>query len=196
MTNRQSGFTPLEYTNMVYQVDYKANNSFMTGIYNFLLRRQNSLTGFTLLEILVVIIIVGILAAVAIPMYSNSVETNKGKACQNNIRTILTAWRIYNLDHNPDYDMNRVFTNVAQINADLGINIDEKNFGVSGPNNSNGFYTDLYINPDRTRPGTDYMRIYTYRKAGQYNQTYIQCYYYYNTGTYTWSKSWPLTIDP
>ncbi len=59
-----------------------------------------SLTGFTLLEILIVIVIIGILASLAIPNFIKTTEAAKGKEAVVNLETIRTAERMYYLDNN------------------------------------------------------------------------------------------------
>jgi type IV pilus assembly protein PilA len=55
-----------------------------------LLKKNKS--GFTLVELMAVVLIIGILVAIAIPMYQNSSENAKTKTCKANIRTIYSAF--------------------------------------------------------------------------------------------------------
>ena len=59
--------------------------------------------GFTLTEILVVVIIIAVLAALAIPRYIKSVETGRAKEARVNLNLILTAQKLYSLDHSGLY---------------------------------------------------------------------------------------------
>jgi len=55
-------------------------------------------SGFTLLELLIIIIIIGILAAIAIPGFSKAVEKTKVKDAQAVLSAVHSAEKIYYLD--------------------------------------------------------------------------------------------------
>src|SRR5713226_6640587 len=55
---------------------------------------------FTLLEVLFTVLIVAILAAVAVPLYSNTKTTSETTTCKNNIQAIATAESKYKFDNN------------------------------------------------------------------------------------------------
>lgn len=55
---------------------------------------------FTLLEILVALAIIGVLAALAVPLYQRSVEGARATACVSNLRQLGAALNLYLGDHN------------------------------------------------------------------------------------------------
>jgi general secretion pathway protein G len=56
-------------------------------------------SGFTLVEILIVVLILGILAGVVIPQFSNASEDSRCGALEEQLHTVRTAISAYRLDH-------------------------------------------------------------------------------------------------
>jgi len=52
--------------------------------------------GFTLVELMVVVLIIGILVAIAVPVFLNASANAQAKSCQANQRTIIGAIQTYN----------------------------------------------------------------------------------------------------
>jgi len=56
--------------------------------------------GFTLIEIMIVVLIIGILTTIAVPMYRKTIETSKATDALAILNTIANANRMYQLDNN------------------------------------------------------------------------------------------------
>jgi len=61
-------------------------------------RPKNSKTGFTLVEIMIVVLIIGILLAIAIPNFVSARESSRAKACIGNLKQIDSATQQYCMD--------------------------------------------------------------------------------------------------
>lgn len=67
-------------------------------MFNYFVKKLNNRKGFTLVELAVVIAILGILAAIAVPKLTVSREKAETAAKEATERTINGAWEIYNAD--------------------------------------------------------------------------------------------------
>ena len=60
-------------------------------------------SGFTLIEIMIVVVILAVLAATIIPQFSTSVSDSKVSAMQTNLQSLRTQIQLYALQHNGAY---------------------------------------------------------------------------------------------
>jgi type IV pilus assembly protein PilA len=62
-----------------------------------MLRNQK---GFTLMELMIVIVIIGVLAAIGVPAYRNYIDNAQKQTCAANRRTLATAFVLYMTENN------------------------------------------------------------------------------------------------
>ena len=68
-----------------------------------MLARKQKARGFTLVEILIVVVILGILAAIVIPQFTSASETAKSSSLTSQLQTIRSQLELYQVQHNGDY---------------------------------------------------------------------------------------------
>ena len=82
--------------------------------------------GFSLIELLIIVSIIGILAAIVIPTFSNANETAKAGALSSQLNTVKKALILYKTDHNDAFPTDaqlitnqwQVLTNSTDIDGD------------------------------------------------------------------------------
>ncbi len=67
--------------------------------------------GFTLVEVLIVIGIIAVVAAVVFPVFATARERGRRAACQNNLRQIATAMEMYVHDNDGQYPLQEFWNN-------------------------------------------------------------------------------------
>src|SRR3954463_12066932 len=65
--------------------------------------RTRSNKGFTLVEILIVVIILGILAAIVIPQFTNASEDARKSSLSSQLQTLRSQVELYKLQHRDSY---------------------------------------------------------------------------------------------
>lgn len=102
--------------------------------------------GFTLIEVLVVLIIIGLLVAIALPNYNTYTQQAAANAAQNNLISIYDAQKNYYLSPTGSGrycrstgPLPRLCGNLTSINTNLALNITDNNFGYRCVNDASGF---------------------------------------------------------
>ncbi|MDD5255182.1 MAG: prepilin-type N-terminal cleavage/methylation domain-containing protein [Candidatus Omnitrophica bacterium] len=95
-------------------------------------------SGVTLTEILTVIIIIAILAALALPQFATTRERALSKEAKANLKIIDAAEKIYRMEVGFYYPYSGSKTDPVEINSDLKLSVTENNwdYAISGGSGS------------------------------------------------------------
>lgn len=81
-------------------------------------------SGFTLVEILIVVIILGILAAIIIPQFTDASTSAKESSLTSNLQTLRSQIGLYKIQHNDHYPSYPAYTDAALFETCLTIKTD------------------------------------------------------------------------
>src|SRR3712207_3483597 len=86
--------------------------------------QTNNRKGFSLIELLIVLVIIGILAAIAIPKFANTKEKAYLASMKSDLRNLVTAQEAYFSDHTTYASIGDLGTSYSQ-SSGVTIDIDE-----------------------------------------------------------------------
>lgn len=84
-------------------------------------------SGVTLMELMVTIVIIGILAAIALPMFSRTMEATKAKEAVVALQQIRTGERVYRVEENTYWRTESDVSGNTTINNQLLLDLDRRN---------------------------------------------------------------------
>lgn len=102
-----------------------------TPLENLINRKRSSLTGFTLIELIVVLIVMGILVILGLSQYGPARERTMGKEARANLKLIYAAEKIYRLEMGFFYPYSATGAtegDTDDINQFLKLSLTEKNW--------------------------------------------------------------------
>lgn len=71
--------------------------------------------GFTLVEMMMVVMIIGILLAVATPKFLNARQGSYARTCQSNLKSLLQAKERWAMDNNKRFDATPTLANLPSV---------------------------------------------------------------------------------
>lgn len=90
------------------------------------MNRRNRASGFTLVEILIVVIILGILAAIVIPQFTEASSDAKESSLRSNLQAVRSQLELYKVQHNDSYpltanagDFEACMTQTTDVDGDI-----------------------------------------------------------------------------
>lgn len=123
--------------------------------------------GFTLIEILIVVIILGILAAIVIPQFSSASTDARNSSLASTLQTVKTQIVLYRLAHNDKLPDLTAGWNCLTHKTDINGNIDPANGPTFGPylqsvpiNSLTGTGVPVVIDGTAFVPGADFVYDY------------------------------------
>lgn len=98
-----------------------------------LCKRRSSARGFTLIEILIVVIILGILASIVIPQFTNASTSSKTSSLQTTAQSLRGAVQLYYYQHNDKLPPANQFWAMITTQTDVNGNAYVAGTSTSGP---------------------------------------------------------------
>lgn len=87
-------------------------------------------SGFTLVEILIVVVILGILAAIVIPQFTNAGESARASSLISQLQTIRSQLELYQVQHNGEFpDLSTNWDQMTSKTDSTGTVADDGDFG-------------------------------------------------------------------
>lgn len=114
---------------------------------------MQSIKGFTMVELIMVVVIIGMMALFAIPNYNNSVKKTYVKTAKNNLMIIYSAQRIKKIS-GANYQGAAA---VANINTNLDLSVLANGLNYSCTTTGGGTPTGFYCYAEKT--GTDGFKV-------------------------------------
>jgi prepilin-type N-terminal cleavage/methylation domain-containing protein/prepilin-type processing-associated H-X9-DG protein len=107
--------------------------------------KDNGSPGFTLLELLVVIAVISILAALLLPVLSKSKQKAWQTVCSNNVHQLQLGWLLYANEHNDNLPPSAALLDHGQSIENPGWVAGDMVFDFEGPDVAESTNTDLLV---------------------------------------------------